>query len=152
MHLQLLSCSSGQPHLYVAKTSCNGMAIVSVTIISHHQRGQHFILTIAGLRQEEARGVPEYSQSCQFWAMYMWYGWLSPQANKAGEVRLSSTPQRVAGPSRRTVKVPALGHAPCHSVLAQLLDGTTSCIFACTLQMHISVCTQAVHLQQVLFA
>ena len=117
-------------------------AAVHNTIISHHEQAQHFTFIVAGLRQEEARGVVEYSQSCQFRAVYMWYGWLSSQADRAGSVRLRSTPQRVAGPSRRTVKVPALGHAPCHSVLAQLLAGTTSCMFACTLQLRISVCTQ----------
>ena len=45
---------------------------------------------------------------------------------------IEGLPQSVAGPSRRTLKVPALGQAPCHSVLAQLLDGTTSWMLACT--------------------
>ncbi len=44
----------------------------------------------------------------------------------------ADAPQRVAGPSRRTRKVPALGQAPCHSTLPQLREGTTSETVACT--------------------
>jgi hypothetical protein len=43
----------------------------------------------------------------------------------------ASAPQSVAGPSSLTVKLPALGQAPCHSVAAQLREGTTLETVAC---------------------
>lgn len=43
----------------------------------------------------------------------------------------SSAPQSVAGPSSLILKVPALGQAPCHSVAAQLREGTTLETVAC---------------------
>ena len=42
-----------------------------------------------------------------------------------------SAPHSVAGPSSLILKVPALGHAPCHSVAAQLREGITLETVAC---------------------
>ena len=42
-----------------------------------------------------------------------------------------SAPHSVAGPSRRTEKLPAEGQAPCRSTLAQLRAGATSLTRAC---------------------